>query len=262
MSEWLAAAFLGAVQGLTEFLPVSSSGHLVLFQEFLPISGDEVLFDLVLHLGTLIPVLAFYRQDLALILRDLRPGPGLWQRPGAQLAAAVVVATAPTAAIGLAFKDVFEALFANPAALVFSFALTGLLLHSTTVARPPHRTLSLPLALILGIAQGIAITPGISRSGTTIAVALLLGLEREQAARFSFLMSLPAILGAVLLKLRDVEGYPSSWGPLLLGALVAVVVGALALQLLVRLVLRGQFAAFRWYVWGMALVAAGVAWIR
>ncbi len=256
------AVLLGVLQGLTEFLPVSSSGHLVLFQQFFDVGAEHVVFDLVLHLGTLVPVLWFYRDDVRQILTDLVTGEAPWtQRPGVQTAGLVVVASVPTAMIGLGLEDVFESLFSTPSVLVLTFTITGLLLWAagrfdrSTLARP----LTWQLAIALGVAQGLAITPGISRSGTTIAVALMLGLQREQAARFSFLMSVPAIGGAALIKLKDVDPVTIDVAPMLAGGAAALVVGYLALALLVRLVLNGQFTAFRWYAWGAALVAAGIA---
>jgi undecaprenyl-diphosphatase len=258
------AAFLGALQGLTEFLPVSSSGHLVLFQQFFPIGSDHVLFDLVLHLGTLIPVLWFYRADVQQILLDPIQGEGPFlERPGVRTAMLLVAASIPTAAIGLGFEDQFEALFANPAALTVSFAITGCLLYASGRFDRSARAaeLTVPFALALGLAQGFAITPGISRSGTTIAVALMLGLRRETAARFSFLMSVPVILGAVLLKLDDVQAADLDVTQLLVGGGVAMVTGYLALTLLVRLVLAGRFSGFCWYAWGAAIFAGGLAWL-
>jgi undecaprenyl-diphosphatase len=258
-----AALFLGALQGLTEFLPVSSSGHLVLFQQFLTLNVDHVLFDLVLHVGTLIPVIWFYRADVAPLLTDPISGEGpFFERPGVKMAGLIVAASIPTGIIGLTFKDFFEQLFANPASLTVSFAITGTLLFlaGRFDRSAERRELTIPLALALGLAQGFAITPGVSRSGTTIAVALMLGLPRDVAARFSFLMAIPAILGAVLLKAKDAE--LSHLDPLQLGVgfLTSMVVGYFALTLLVRLVLAGRFSSFCWYAWCAAIVAGLIAY--
>lgn len=259
----LHAAFLGLLQGVTEFLPVSSSGHLVLFQQFLEVAGDEILFDLVLHLGTLVPVLWFYRASLTRLAVDPVRGEGPWrERPGVRLLGMLLLATFPTAIIGVGLEDLFEALFATPAALTVTFAITGTLLFATRGRDQGKVSLdSLPWtwALALGVAQGFAITPGISRSGTTIAVALFLGLRREDAARFSFLMSVPAILGAVVLKLKDVGGAPVDAVGLGVGFLVALVSGYAALVLLVRLVKRGGFSLFAWYCWAAAAAAGAIA---
>jgi undecaprenyl-diphosphatase len=259
----LGAVLLGVLQGLTEFLPVSSSGHLVLFQQFIEVPGDDVFFDLMLHLGTLVPALWFYRRDVLGVLADVVGGERPWsERPGVRLAGLVVAASLPTAVIGLSGKDYFELMFQSPGAVSIAFLFTGAVLFATrgrdlgtlNLMSTPYLT-----AFWIGVAQGVAITPGVSRAGMTIAAAMLLGVEREFAVKLSFLMSVPAILGAVLLKSRDVELASIELGPVLAGALTALVTGYLALTLLVGLVKRGQFSSFCWYVWGMALVAAWVA---
>jgi undecaprenyl-diphosphatase len=255
----LGAILLGILQGITEFLPVSSSGHLVLFQEFLPVAGDEILFDLVLHVGTLLPALWFYREDVLQVLRDaVGAEASFWERPGVRLAMLVVVATIPTGVIGIGFKDWFEAMFDQPGRVGFAFLATALLLLSTRGRQDGEYTLRntpLWMAALLGIAQGMAITPGISRSGTTIAVALLLGLRREFAVKLSFLMSVPAILGAVLLKTLELEAFDAAPMELGLGFVAAMVSGYAALVLLVRLVKQGRFSDFAWYLAPLSLVA-------
>lgn len=258
--------FLGVLQGVTEFLPVSSSGHLVLFQQFMELGTDHVVFDLVLHLGTLVPVLWVYRRSVFEALRDPFVGDGPWaERDGVRLLALIVVASIPTAALGLLFEDVFEALFARPAALVVTFAITGTLLfltRRTAEGGVGLADLAWWQAVLIGIGQGMAITPGISRSGTTIAIALFLGLRREFAARFSFLMSVPAILGASVLQFRDVEAATLPATQLAAGGLAAMVSGYVALIVLVRLVKRGNLSHFAWYCWGAAIVAGVIAVVR
>lgn len=260
--EWGSALLLGVVQGLTEFLPVSSSGHLVLFQEFFPVAGDEVLFDLLLHLGTLLPAVWFYRDDVAGIFRDALAGDGPWlERPGIRLAALVGVATLPTVAIALTFKDAFEALFDVPAAVGVAFAVTaGLLLATARLGEGARDVLTTPwvVALALGVAQGLAITPGISRSGATIATALLLGLDRGFAVKLSFLMSVPAILGAVVLKAGEVDATGLQPLPMFAGTVAATLSGYAALVLLVRLVEHGRIHLFAWYLFGVAAFALAV----
>lgn len=257
------ALFLGVVQGLTEFLPVSSSGHLVLFQQFMEIGSDHVLFDLMLHLGTLVPILFFYREHVLEILTDPFQGDGpMLERPGVRMGALVVLASIPTAIIGLGLEDLFEALFATPAALSVTFLITaGLLMLTRRLESGSLDVLSTPwaYALILGIAQGMAITPGISRSGTTIAVALLLGLNRDFAARFSFLMSVPAIGGGVLLKLRDADPGALDLPQLGVGFVAALVTGYFALVLLVKLVRDGNLHHFAYYLVFASAAAAGIA---
>jgi undecaprenyl-diphosphatase len=256
------AIFLGVLQGLTEFLPVSSSGHLVLFQQFFSLPGDELFFDLALHMGTLLPVLWVYRADLIRMVRApfAESGP-VAQRPGLRLMGLIVLGSIPTAAIGLLLEDFFEQLFSTPAALTVTFALTGALLFASgrvTHGEAAELEMKPWQALVIGLAQGLAITPGISRSGTTIAVALFLGMRREYAARFSFLLSIPAIGGAFLLKLKDVTPEDIHVDATLVGALAALVTGYMALKLLIRLVKAGDFSRFAWYVWAAAIFSAVV----
>jgi len=273
MADWLQSLILGIIQGLTEFLPVSSSGHLVLFQAWLGdtffASGDEVFFDLVLHVGTLLPVLWFYRADVAAIARSPMAGPGLkeagglmaWLRaePSRWVAAMVVVATIPTGLIGVLLEEQFEHLFSTVTPVCIALLCTGALLLSTRWI--PERTdgtvaLTLRTALLIGLAQGLAITPGISRSGSTIAIALFLGFDRDLAARFSFLASIPAILGAVVLKSRD--GFSvadGDWFAVGVGFVAAFVVGYGALVMLVAIVKRGGLHRFTWYLWPAAIGA-------
>ncbi len=270
MSEWLQALILGMIQGLTEFLPVSSSGHLVLFQELLGDeffgAGEEELFAVVLHLGTLLPILWFYRRDIGQSIAALQPDHSLrdlgltrWLQADSNrwLSVLVVVGTVPTGIMGIALHDYFTELFASPTKVLIALMVTGgLLLATRFVPAERSGTASLALwsALLIGVVQGCAITPGISRSGSTIAVALFLGIARADAARFSFLLSVPAILGAMVLQAKD--GLPMesiSWAPLALGFLAAVIVGYLSLVLLVSLVSKGRLYQFTWYLWPVAI---------
>jgi len=252
LAAWLQAVILGIVQGLTEFLPVSSSGHLVLFQTWL---GDAffaqehpLLFVLALHVGTLLPVLWFYRDSL----RELST------ERGRRMGALVLVGTVPTGLIGVLFKDHFETLFSSPDRVAVALLVTGALLFATRGREPTgdDDALTVRTALIIGLAQGLAITPGISRSGTTIAVALFLGLNRELAARFSFLLSIPAICGAVVLEMKDgVDVSGTDWSAVGAGFAASMVVGYAALVMLVALVKRGGLHHFAWYLWPVGVAA-------
>ena len=248
----IGAMLLGALQGLTEFLPVSSSGHLAL----LGAEQGDLAFELVVHLGTLIPVLFFYRETLLGMAQAFVSGEGsVWSRPLVQDALWVALASVPTAILGLALRDWVSVMPTIFLAGTFAFTAIILVAAGRWERTGESRRLTAKLVLLLGLVQGIAVLPGISRSGSTIAVALMLGVQREEAARFSFLMSIPAILGASILELGD----PSIWAnlnlaPLIAGGLTAMAVGYLALSLLVRLVLRGQFASFHWYLWVIAAI--------
>ncbi len=272
MSGWLQALLLGVIQGLTEFLPVSSSGHLVLAQAWLGeqfvFLEDAVAFDLVLHVGTLLPVVWFYRTELKNILQSVLearhgcPG-GDWKawvfdHEDRRFALFVVVGTVPLVVIGLGFRKVFENLFHNVTAVCIALLVTGSVLLLTRVTNRvgyPRRHLSVGLALAIGLAQSLAITPGISRSGSTIAVALLLGVERSEAARFSFLLSIPAIMGAVVIVLKDGVGLnPQALVALAIGFLSSMLVGYAALRLLVVLVRRGGLYRFAFYLIPLAVM--------
>jgi undecaprenyl-diphosphatase len=267
VSPLLVAALLGALQGVTEFLPISSSGHLKLFEQFLPPQGDALAFDLALHLGTLVPVLVLFREDLLRLVRDaVAPDGGPWHaRPGVRWAMWVVLASVPTALMGLALEDYFEEVFSSFGQLSWQFAVTAVALQVSGRATPGTRDvpdMTWKDALIIGTAQGFAILPAVSRSGSTIVCAILLGLRRDVAGRFSFVLSIPAILGAVLLKARKID--PSTvdlpaWG---LGALVSMVVGWFALTFLLRVINAGEFRKFAGYCWLLAGVCAWLAFTR
>lgn len=265
------ALLLGIIQGLTEFLPISSSGHLVLVQHLLGLHEAELSFDVSVHVGTLAAVVLYFRQDILAILiglaRSLRSSSRRQEdRTYARLAGLIVLGSIPTAAIGLALHGVADRLFASPLITGAMLLITGALLFATRPGRVPRGTgRSLPLltpkdALIMGLVQGMAVMPGISRSGSTIAMGILTGIGHETAARFSFLLSIPAVAGAALLVLRDAVQMGSIHLPTcLLGGVTALVVGYAALALLVFLVQKGRlflFAPYCWIVGGVAIAVS------
>jgi undecaprenyl-diphosphatase len=259
---------LAALQGLTEFLPVSSSGHLRLLQSAFGVEDPQTLVDVVLHVGTLGAVLVVYRRDVGRILASLGRAARLLARgerrglltrePDTRVALLLLLATIPAGLIGVIFGALMEARLTAPHVVGAFLILNGTLLflagrsrvaRGTTDGRKLHE-LSPFVALLIGAAQAMALLRGISRAGSTISVALLCGVDREEAARFSFLLSVPAIAGAALLELRHLT--PGSGVPLmtlLAGAATAFVVGYLALRLLLRLVRRGHLGGFAWYCW-------------
>lgn len=260
----LTAILLGILQGVTEFLPISSSGHLVLFQHFLPVDGDDLAFDLMLHLGTLVPVLVLFREDLLRMARDVFAGEGPWlAREGVRWAMFIVVATVPTVIMGLMLEDLFESMFSGLSSLAWQFAVTAIALHLTASRAEGGldvRGMTWKHALIIGVAQGVSILPAVSRSGATIVMALLLGLRRDLAGRFSFVLSIPAILGACILKARHVNLDPTVLPAWITGAVVSMIVGWVALLFLMRVIRAGDFSKFAWYCWVMAALSAGLAW--
>lgn len=248
-----AGALLGLIQGLTEFLPVSSSGHLVLAQALLGAKTEGILLEVLLHLGTTLVVVLFYRERVVELLRP-RLDP---ERNRYRLA--ILAGLVPAGVVGVFFQEPIERLFESPAPTVAALACTGLFLLATKLAKDKDRTVGPGLGFLIGVAQAVAILPGISRSGATIAAALFLGVKRKQAAEFSFVMSIPAILGAALLTARDLrgaEGEAAFLVPALLGTLVAIVSGYFALRFLVRVVEAGRIHLFGWYCLALALAAA------
>lgn len=252
----LESVLLGLLQGLTEFLPVSSSGHLVLAQSLIPgFEQPGVLFDTLLHGGTLLSVLVYFRREVQELLASLLPGGDPSRR---RLALLLVVATVPTGLIGILFKDPLEALFHAPRSAAAMLLVTGAVLWvSEVLARPRMglEGLGYGRALAIGTVQGLAIVPGISRSGSTIAAGTLLGIRGEDAARFSFLLSVPAILGAVVLQLPHVDSLePARLGAYAAGVVAAFASGLWAIRFLLAAIRRGRFRWFALYCW---LLGAG-----
>lgn len=249
--SYLHAAVLGLVQGLTEFLPVSSSGHLAITQHFLPgFKQPGLLFDVLLHFATTLAVVIYFRQDILRLLScffrsDAADGDDrhtVWM---------ILIGSIPTAVIGFSGKDFFETLFENIPLVGCMLIVTALLLIVAERGRKNGRSLAQIRyndALLVGVVQGLAIIPGISRSGSTIATLLIRGIDGEAAARFSFLLALPAIGGAMLLSLKDLQQV--SWGEVpayLLGFFIAFSSGLLAIRWLMAVVRRRRLVGFAVY---------------
>lgn len=259
--SFIDAILLGVLQGATEFLPVSSSGHLVLAQHLL---GDfeqpGVLFDVLLHVGSMVAVFLYFWRDLCGLLSSL------WRKDekAAQqryMVGLLIAGSIPTAIIGLLFKDFFIGLFERPAIVCVMLLVTGSLLWIAERLRNREvsRTkMSLVDAIVVGTVQGCAIIPGISRSGSTIAALLLRGVDGETAARFSFLLALPAVCGAALLSLKDLDSIAAaSVLPYVAGTIAALITGLLCIHLLMGVIRRRRlhwFAFYCWFVGGLGLV--------
>lgn len=277
--------FLGILQGATEFLPVSSSGHLVLGQYFLGVQEPGILFDIILHLGTLLAVIFYYRADVYSLTADslkalkrfveTRSVDAALELPNARIALFIVLATIPTGIMGVLIgklldPDVGPSLV-TPTVVFGLLILNGTILFSNRFVRDLPNQVSEPTwnltwkkAILLGMSQGFAVLPGISRSGTTITTALALGVSRPEAARFSFLLSIPAILGAVVLKF-DTSVFSGDEGMTAvmiytLGATAAGVVGYLCLKLLVALLKAARFYHFAWYSWAVGVAGLIYMW--
>lgn len=265
---------LAVLQGLTEFLPVSSSGHLRLLSEVFGTEEPQTLFDILLHVGTLVPIVIIYRREVGRILLSLlrwvrAPG-SLSDEPLARVGLLIVVASVPTAAIGLGLGDFTESLSANVVWVGVALILNGgilLVLRRLEIAAEaaPEQTTGRPLeelrlsdALVVGCTQGMAIFRGISRSGSTITAGMAMGLSREAAAALSFLLSIPAILGALILKWDSAALAGDAWQAMGIGALVAAFVGWVALSSLLGLLRRGRLHLFAFYC--LAVGVATVVW--
>jgi undecaprenyl-diphosphatase len=268
----LEAIILGIIQGLTEFLPVSSSGHLVLFQKLFGLKQAELFFDVGVHLGTLVAVIIVFRREVKKIITalvQLISSAGfketILQRVESdsqlKMALLIVIGSIPTAILGFLFAGIADRLFASGLITGLMLIVTGLLLWFTRRTRanfdqPRSDRLTPKNAFIIGIVQGLAIIPGISRSGSTISVGMLLGIDREMAARYSFLLSIPAIIGAGLWSLKgSLSQSDLAIRATLLGAFTAALVGYAALNSLLQIVKKGRLHIFAPYCWAVGAAA-------
>lgn len=250
---------LGVIQGLTEWLPISSTGHLKLAERALNLTLP-VLFDVVLHLGTLAVVIAFFRSDIQKILSALKRLN--FKSDYGKFIPLVIVGTIPTMIIGLAFHALLEGVFGEILFISSAFIVCGVVLCLARVGKERVDEIGFWQAFLIGVAQGISVVPGLSRSGLTITAALLLGMKRNKAFTFSFLLSIPAIIGALALTLSEQFNLlaASSFGfaEIAFGTVVAMVVGYLALKILWKTIACGKFHLFAFYCWalGVSLMTA------
>lgn len=262
------AIIMGAVQGLTEFLPVSSSAHLVLVPEIIG-TQSSLAFDTLLHVGTLIAVVGYFWKDiLAMIkafissLMDIFRGKfkeSIKEDPFKRLTWLVVVGTIPAGLMGVLFKSEFESLFSSITAVSFFLIITGVILWSAEwisdrnlekeIKGKEIKEVSFTNSLVIGLFQGFAIAPGISRSGSTIAAGLFSGLERKLAARYSFLLSIPAILGAALVQAKDIAGFDAGLEVMIAGFLSAAIFSYLAVKFMMGYIQKHSLRIFAYYCW-------------
>jgi len=266
------AVLLGALQGATEFLPVSSSGHLVIAQKLLGVElegGGLVALDVCLHLGTLVSLLAVFWRDVLRILaamlgRPISPAAdreGLSASDARRLGCFVLIGTIPAVIIGFSLKDFFESLFHDAFSAAVMLLVTGAILFGTRFVR--RHPVDVPRmrwwhALVVGLAQALAIVPGISRSGSTIAGGLYLGLDRSLAARFAFLLAIPAIGGAAILQAGDLAALSHDiLAAVAAGTFVSAVVGFVCVKWMLSFVKHRHFSWFAWYCWAAGLFTIG-----
>lgn len=272
---YLSAVLMGVLQGVAEFLPISSSGHLALFQHFFAVENYEetqMFFTVLLHLGTLLSVFIYYWRDVLDLIREFFLGlASLFSRrgehertappPARRLVLLIIVATLPLFLI-LPVKNAVEQAMNNVTFVSVALLITGFILFfSDRMARGKKnaRTATIADAVLVGVAQAVGTLPGISRSGISISAGMLRGFDRSFAVRFSFLMSMPAVLGANILTLKDAieaEAIHMELLPVyLVGTLVAAVVGWFAIRLVNLLADKGKFGAFAWYCWAAGLIS-------
>jgi undecaprenyl-diphosphatase len=251
------AVILGIVQGLTEFLPVSSSGHLEIAKELLSVAEQEqnLLMTIVLHAATALSTIIIFRKDITIIIA------GLFQfkwNEEAQFSVKIILSMIPAAIVGLFFEDEIESLFGGQIVLVGSMLLlTGLLLFLADKAKKTDKKVSILNSILIGIAQAIAILPGISRSGATICTSVLLGVDREKAARFSFLMVVPLILGKMAKDMLsgDLAAESTNILPLIFGFIAAFITGLVACKWMIRLVKKSQLKYFAYYCFAVGIIS-------
>lgn len=271
------AILLGIIQGLTEFLPVSSSGHLVLGEALLGITTEYkdamgVAFEVFVHFGTLIAVVTVYWQDVLNLIKaffsifSLKREITLEQKyhkdADFRMMVLILLGSLPAGIIGIALKSVIEDAFTSPLLVCFTLILTGLILLSTRFFLKEDSTLNMSNSLAVGFAQAFAIIPGISRSGSTISLGMFLGLERENAAKFSFLLSIPVIAGATVLATKDILVNPPSSDMILnlaAGTIVSYLSGVLAIKFLLKVVKKGSFDKFSYYCFAVGII--GIIWL-
>lgn len=259
--EILQAALLGIIQGLTEFLPVSSSGHLELAKFFLgdtSAAEESLLMTIVLHAATALSTIVIFRKDILEIIRGLF---AFENNEASRFSGKIVLSMIPAAIVGLLFEDPIEQLFAQQVPLVAGMlVITGLLLFLADRAKTTDKNVGWLNALLIGVAQAIAIIPGISRSGATISTSVLLGIDREKAARFSFLMVVPLILGKIAKDVLDGDfAETPNLVPLTIGFAAAFITGLFACQWMIKLVKNSQLSYFAIYCFIIAAIAL-LAW--
>ncbi|MCK9558015.1 MAG: undecaprenyl-diphosphate phosphatase [Candidatus Cloacimonetes bacterium] len=262
--NFLQTVLLGLVQGLTEFIPVSSSGHLVLAQHFLGIeAGGDISFEVFMHLGTLLAVFIFFHRqiwDLIISLFSWKSGlDGETHRKNRSIIAYLIIATLATGLFYLIFDDMLKGAYDKPLFVAIMLLITGILIFASDFVKNtsvPASNIGFIKSVLIGLAQGIAIIPGISRSGTTITAALFCGVKRKDAAYFSFMLSIPAILAANISEMGSLMALDMSILHLYItGFVVSFISGYLVIAFLIRLIQSGSLKYFAFYVWLVSAIS-------
>lgn len=268
--EILYALALGVIQALTEFLPVSSSGHLVLLQNIFGLTEPELLLNICLHVGTLAAVFVVFYKEIGSILKTFIQIPRLYREHSGivnmfkkdqdvRITGLIIFGSIPTGILGLLFHELADRIFSSVQIVGIMLLITGIILWLTRYANYQGKSLGqmkISDALFVGLLQGLAILPGISRAGATISAALFIGIDRELAGRFSFLLCIPAIIGALAISLKGPMAYSSiPLTGIISGSLLAGITGYFALKILLRIVRQGNLYYFAPYCWTAGIAA-------
>jgi len=245
------ALILGIIQGLTEFLPVSSSGHLALIQNFF---GDvNVSFDVVLHFATLLAIIVFFFKDILMLIKGFF---GFnWKDENFRLAIYIIIASIPIAIIGYLFRYVIYGFFNSLYIVSLGFFISGMFLFTASFAKSRNK-FNIKNTFVIGLAQALALIPGISRSGSTVSSGMLLGIEREKAIRFSFLLAIPAMIGAGILNFTDIKVFEPVF---VVGFIAAFVFGLLGIFIFVKYLRLRNFKYFAFYCWLLTIISLVLA---
>jgi len=233
---------LGIIQGLTEFLPVSSSGHLVILKHWMNLQDEGVVLEVILHFATLLAIIIFFRRKIL-------------EYATKEKISLIIIGTIPIALIGVLFKDEIQSLFSNYFLVTVTLSLTGLILFMSRNSKENKDNIDLKMAFVIGVAQALALTPGISRSGITVATALLLGIKRKKAFEFSFILAIPALLGALIINIPDICETTIDIHNLVTGGISAFLSGLFALWIFYKIVRNKDLYLFSYYLWFVAAVS-------
>ena len=259
MEFYLKSILLGIIQGITEFIPVSSSGHLVLAQHFLAFESPDIIFEILVHFGTLLSVIIYFRKDITRLIFSLAPVSEITEtrRADHKTLLYLLVGTIVTGILGFLFQAEIRQLFARPLFAASMLLVTGTVVFLSDYIPPRHLNIhqtGIFRSIIIGVSQAFAIIPGISRSGMTITAGMTTGLKRDAAARFSFLLAIPAILGATIFDIRSLNSIERAFVPgYILGMLAAFISGYLVIALLMKLISKRRLKIFGIYCWVVGL---------
>ena len=248
MVSLIQAIILGIIQGITEWFPISSSGHLALIQNIFNLQVP-IVYDILLHLGTALVILIKFRKDILniILLKEKK------------LLTFIIIGSIATAIIGFTCRDLFKSFFYNLTIIGIAFLITGILL-TLTKNKTTNKNLNYKSSFLIGLAQGFALIPGISRSGSTISVGILKNINKNQLIKYSFILSLPAVLGAVIFEINNIN-ITNNLTPILVGALISLIVGYISLTLVIKIIKKGNFNKFSYYCFIIGIITLIISFL-